>query len=79
MSQDSNVFLLNVLAPCKILYLFQQESAERKPLEELGDLDLSEDEMEEEEKIHAAPSPAVVAAVKAAAAAVESPNVSERF
>ena len=59
--------------------MFKQESAERKPLEELGDLDLSEDEMEEEEKIHAAPSPAVVAAVKAAAAAVESPNVSERF
>lgn len=43
------------------------ESYERKPLEELGDIELSEDE--EEEKYHAAPSPAVLAATVAAAAA----------
>lgn len=51
-----------------------KESYERKPLEELGDIELSEDE-EEEEKYHAAPSPAVLAATVAAAAATTTAEV----
>lgn len=50
-----------------------KESYERKPLEELGDIELSEDE--EEEKYHAAPSPAVLAATVAAAAATTTAEV----
>lgn len=46
-----------------------QDGPERRPLEELGDIELSEDE--EEVKIHPPPTAEVVAATIAAAADVE--------
>ena len=51
-----------------------KESYERKPLEELGDIELSEDEVEEE-KYHPAPSQAVLAATIAAASVTTAAEV----